>query len=175
MNPQYLVFEFERLEDPDGHLVPLVVRMKLDLALCRISLDQWRTLSHLQREMLIAADVEHQDGVHDFRTLLDRVLQEAACGPAATLSPKKQKNLAAWARPHQPPDGLPEIRGGGNLRLEWASLTCFGRYVVWSLLRKGATEKLKAAIAELSASTTPTNCGANRAHSDPQLTKNHHP
>ena len=47
----------EKLVDPNGRTIPLIVRMKLDLVGVRIHLADWRALEKSYREFLIAAPV----------------------------------------------------------------------------------------------------------------------
>ena len=52
------VFTFERTIDPQDHFIPLVVRMKLDLAGARIHLADWQALADEDRQFLVELEIE---------------------------------------------------------------------------------------------------------------------
>jgi hypothetical protein len=148
MNDHYYILEFERAADPELEMIPMIVRMKLDIACCRISLSQWQQLSPAVRAYLVDTQLVDPQNTRHFRQYLDGALREAGGAPSEDLAVEKCSELMTWLDPGRLPDSLRaqwyELAPG----IAWRSLNTFGRFVAWSLLRKGRREKLKAAAYE---------------------------
>ena len=148
MNNHYYILEFERAADPELEMIPMIMRMKLDLACCRISLSQWQLLSPAVRAYLVDTQLVDPQNTRHFRQYLDGALREAGGAPSEDLAVEKCSELMTWLDPGRLPDSLRaqwyELAPG----IAWRSLNTFGRFVAWSLLRRGRTEKLKAAADE---------------------------
>ena len=148
MSNYYYILGFERNADPEFEMIPMIVRMKLDLAGCKISLSQWQSLSPAVRGYLIDTQLVGPQDIRRFRQYLDNMLREVGGVASEDLSVEKCSELMTWLDPGRLPDGLRSQWHELAPEIAWRSLNVFGRYVAWSLLRKGRTEKLKAAVTE---------------------------
>lgn len=148
MRNYYYILEFEHNADPEFEMIPMIVRMKLDLASCKISLSQWQLLSPAVRGYLIDTQLLGPRDMRHFRPYLDGALREAGGVPSEDLPVEQCSELMTWLDPGRLPDSLRAQWDELAPDVAWRSLNAFGRYVAWSLLRKGRTEKLKAAVTE---------------------------
>jgi len=148
MNNYRYILASERVSDPDFELIPLIVRMKLDLAGCKISLSQWQLLPPDIRAHLIDTELVGPQDIRRFRQYLDGALRAAGCQPSKDLPREKRGELMTWLDPDRLPDSMMAQLDEQELNTNWRSLNTFGRYVVWSLLHKGRTDKLKTVLAE---------------------------
>ena len=71
------VLDFERTKDPDGQFIPLVVRMKLDLAGVRIHLADWQALSNKERQTLAQVPAADPTARDHFLVTLQQMLTAA--------------------------------------------------------------------------------------------------
>ena len=148
MNNYRYILASERVSDPDFELIPLIVRMKLDLAGCKISLSQWQLLPPDIRAHLIDTELVGRQDILRFRQYLDGALRAAGCQPSTDLPRAKREDHLQWLDPDRLPDSLMPPLDEQELNTTWRSLNTFGRYVVWSLLHKGRTDKLKTVLTE---------------------------
>lgn len=139
---------FEHASDPDLEFIPMAVRMKLDLVGCKISLTQWQQLSPASRSQLTGMQLVGPEYSCLFRQSLDNALKLAGCRPSEDLPLAKRDQLIAWWDPDQLPRELRARWEELELDTKWRALNAFGRYVAWSLLRKGHVRKLLAALTE---------------------------
>ena len=147
INHHYLL-AFEHESDPDLELIPMVVRMKLDLVGCKISLTQWQQLSPASRSHLTNMQLVGPAHYCQFRQYLDDALKLAGCPPSEDLPLVKRDQLIAWWDPDKLPRELRERWEELKPDTQWRALSALGRYVAWSLLRKGLEKKLLAALTE---------------------------
>lgn len=148
MSNYYYILGFERAADPEFEMIPMIVRMKLDLAGCKISLSQWQLLSPAVRGHLIDTHLVGPRDISRFRRYLDDTLREAGGVLSEDLPVEKCSELMTWLDPGRLPEHLRSQWYELAPEIAWRSLNTFGRYVAWSLLRRGRTEKLKAAFDE---------------------------
>ena len=69
------VLALERAKDPERRNIPLVVRMKLDLAGAKIRLTDWRAFSDNDRQKLIDTPFEGPAGEEHFFRVLSQALE----------------------------------------------------------------------------------------------------
>ncbi|MDP7192534.1 MAG: nitrate reductase associated protein [Arenicellales bacterium] len=68
------VLGFEWAADPEGKFIPLVVRMKFDLACVRIHLADWQALSKRERQVVAQAPVGDPTARNHFVATLQQML-----------------------------------------------------------------------------------------------------
>ena len=133
-SPTERVLGFERAADPDGELIPLLVRMKLDLAGARIHLADWQTLSECERQALIEAPVGNLAAADGYFSLLQAMLAAAGravierAGPATAAT-------AAWLGDVEP-ENVAAICARTGIEVQWQSLERFARYLLCHAARK---------------------------------------
>ena len=143
--PAYPVLGIETKADHRLAKIPLAVRMKLDLAGCKISLDHWQMLDQEQRRTLFAMSAETGADIDAFGTALVEALAGAGCPPPTSLPPRALE----WKEAGPVPPTVEEMLRTENVDLEWSALGRFGRYVICSLAHKADRERLRRAAAEL--------------------------
>lgn len=145
----YPTFSFERLLDPTGTWIPLVIRMKLDLCQCKISLDDWNALPEAQRHKLQSAPIDDLEQITEFARTIKAMLAEIGREPKP-LTPDKARWVTEWNQPVITPPKVADLCQRYQLALQWHSLDRFSRYVFWCLARKGDIQNFRIAYEELS-------------------------
>ncbi len=142
----YPVLRVESKADRTLAKIPLAVRMKLDLARCKISLSHWRAIEHEQRQMLFAMRTETGTDIERFGATLADALRAAGCPPPLQI----EVNTEAWEDAGPVPSSLEQALQAARVVLDWNGLDRFGRFVICSIARKGDPELLRDVAAELS-------------------------
>jgi hypothetical protein len=128
------VLDIERAADPGGELIPLLVRMKLDLAGARLHLADWQTLSECERQALIEAPVGNLAAADAYFSLLQAML--AAAGRAAIDRAQSATAAnAAWLGDAEP-ENVAAICARTGIKVQWQSLERFARYLLCHAARK---------------------------------------
>ena len=146
---QYSLLEQERIQDPDMGWITLAVRMKLDLAGLKLRLQDWQKLPIAQRRALHDAAVETEQQIARFSRLLVDMLRENNCDAPRPLPQSKHTDIERWKHAGVMPQEVMACADTAGIRIEWAELDRFGRYVLWTLAKKGAIERFSAAADEL--------------------------
>ncbi len=141
MRDPYPILEFERGDDPAGVLIPMSMRMKLDLAGCRISLDDWQALPPANRHELRAGVVDTELGLTEFKRKLNNALRAANRNQPLPLPDFELMEIRLWKDHCQIPTVVSQIAEQLNVQLDWPSLDMFARYAFWSLARKGRAQR----------------------------------
>ena len=150
----YPLLGFEREQDPQGELMPLAVRMKLDACGWKVSLRVWRSLDLRERRSLTAMPLETDlDQARFRRALLEslaRVGERPVELPTARLSATQ-----AWIDSGPEPDRVRALLAGAGVRIDWTLLDRFGRYVLVHLADRDAVELCRSCAEELQERTSP--------------------
>jgi hypothetical protein len=136
----------ERDDDPSW--MSLALRMKLDLAATRISLDQWTALPASSRAALEAMP-DTDAAIPAFASRLTEALATAGAGAPAALSAGKREACLLWKDPGPVPAVVAGAAGRAGIEIDWARLDRFGRFVVCHLAGRGDDARLRAAVEEL--------------------------
>ena len=146
-SPTERVLGFERAADPDGELIPLLVRMKLDLAGARLHLADWQTLSECERQALIEAPVGNLAAADAYFSLLQAML--AAAGRAAIDRAQSATAAnAAWLGDAEP-ENVAAICARTGIKVQWQSLERFARYLLCHAARKDDPALCRTIAAEI--------------------------
>lgn len=140
---------FERDADPTGALIPLAVRMKLDLCSYKIGLDDWQTLSDVQKDTLQSLPAETPAQIAAFAQTLISVLEKTGANAPRPIASRKARQLEEWANVGPIPEAVSNEIDRCELTLDWQNLDRFSRYVFWHLARKADLEHLRQAFEEL--------------------------
>jgi hypothetical protein len=133
-----LLLDFEVSSCENFTYIPLAVRYNLDRFGVRISLTQWQTLPHADRELLARFPLDDDPQIERrFDQALAEMLRTHLSGespiPAPDMSP-------AWQRTDAVPDALLKqcsLAGVAPVSVaRWATLPLFHRYVLAKLSRK---------------------------------------
>jgi len=149
---RYPVLRIERDADPAGDWIPLAVRMKLDLARCKIGLADWRKLAMPDRQILLALPAETETEVGAFRERLAELLATAGATAPTALTGVTKTKLEDWSAPGPAPASVAERLARIGRLAAWDRLDRFGRYAVCSLARKDDVDALASVVDELLAS-----------------------
>jgi|TARA_Y100000031_G_scaffold139681_1_gene166655 hypothetical protein len=133
-SPTERVLEFERAADPAGELIPLLVRMKLDLAGARIHLADWQTLSESERQKLIEVPAGDLTAAVAYFSMLQDMLAAAGRAAIARASPATSVT-APWLGDAEP-ENVAAICVRAGIEVQWQSLECFSRYLLCHAARK---------------------------------------
>ncbi len=87
MSGDNLIFDFERDFAGSLRCIPMVVRLKLDLAGVKLSLRQWSRFTLADREALVGAPRETPAQAQAYHDLLARLITERADEPLVDLPP----------------------------------------------------------------------------------------
>jgi len=137
----------ERLADPDGQTIPLIVRMKLDLVGARIHLADWRALDKTYCDLLIAAPVDAPGEIAQYLDILSGMLTTRGRGQVERIPPAKADDTC-WLAKIEPVSAV-AFRKRAGLQSEWASLTRFERYLLCHALQKNDLELCRNLAGEL--------------------------
>ena len=122
------VLAFERTKDPDGQFIPLVVRMKLDLAGVRIHLADWQALSNKERQTLVRVPVADPTARDHFVATLQQMLTAAGRSKIEQKVAATAKTLACLD--DSEPGCVTAICAHAGVVADWGNLGCFERYLL---------------------------------------------
>ncbi|HJP06425.1 MAG: hypothetical protein GY889_14085 [Proteobacteria bacterium] len=143
------VFTFERTIDPQDHFIPLVVRMKLDLAGARIHLADWQALADEDRQFLVELEIaDPAQGRHYFNAL--RELLAAANRGMIEQSDPVTEAATDWLKETEP-EPITQFKARAGIRGDWQALTRFQRYLLCHAARKDDVTLNQQIIAEVPA------------------------
>ena len=131
--------------DPNFEFIPLIVRMKLDLAGVKISLDDWQALSLEQRMGLISS--ASNNDVSMFKYVLRSMLKEIGSFTGYTESEVPTVN-AEWLESAEP-ETVEKFRKLAQLDVDWHALSYFGRFILCYAVKKDCAEFCQQAMQEL--------------------------
>ena len=131
--------------DPNLEFIPLIVRMKLDLAGVKISLDDWQALSLEQRMGLIFSASDNDVGL--FKFVLRSMLEEIGSFTDYTESEGPTVN-AEWLECAEPKT-VEIFRKRAQFEVDWHALSYFGRFVLCYAVKKDCAELCQQAMQEL--------------------------
>ena len=118
----------ERAKDPGRRNIPLVVRMKLDLAGAKIRLTDWRAFSDNDRQSLIDAPFEGPAGEGHFFQALSQALESANRGAMPRIAPAAAP-ITLWLNQEEPLE-ISQFRQAAQVYAKWTDLSCFERYLL---------------------------------------------
>ena len=122
------VLALERAKDPEKRNIPLVVRMKLDLAGAKIRLKDWRAFSDNDRQSLIDAPFEGPAGEVPFFRVLSQALESANRGVVPRIAPAASP-ITLWLNQEEPSE-ISEFKQAARVDAKWVDLSCFERYLL---------------------------------------------
>ena len=128
----------EKLADPNGRTIPLIVRMKLDLVGMRIHLADWRALEKSYCEFLIAAPVNTPGTIAEYLDALSSMLARQGRGQVERILPAKADSTDWLAKVE--PVTVAAFRKRADIHSEWSSMTRFERYLLCHAVRKNDLE-----------------------------------
>lgn len=149
-------YRFESEIYPALSLIPLHVRMKLDLTGIKISLKTWRALSLEERRALCHLPVETEEERNAFSSYLDflsqRYLGERVTPGPPTIDPP-------WEQANPVPEPVrikAEERGEAVTASEWSRWDRYQRYALFKLsISKNEPELFYEALREFRRPTDP--------------------
>lgn len=122
------VLALERAKDPGRRNIPLVVRMKLDLAGAKIRLTDWRAFSDNDRQNLIDTPFEGPAGEEDFCRVLSQALESANREVMPRIAPAAAP-ITLWLNQEEPLE-ISQFRQAAQVYAKWTDLSCFERYLL---------------------------------------------
>lgn len=128
------VLSLEKLADPDGRTIPLIVRMKLDLVGMRIHLADWRAFDKSYCKFLIAAPVNAPEAIAEYRDALSGMLAKQGQGQVERIPPAKADNTD-WLAEVEPVTVV-AFRKRAGVDSQWSTMTHFERYLLCHAVRK---------------------------------------
>ena len=131
----------ERAKDPGRRNIPLVVRMKLDLAGARIHLTDWRAFSDNDRQNLIDAPFEGPAGEEDFCRVLSQALESANREVMPRIAPAAAP-ITLWLNQAEPLE-ISEFRLDARVHANSTDLSRFERYLLCHAAQQQNPELLR--------------------------------
>jgi hypothetical protein len=133
----YPRLELEKKEDPADEFITLAVRMKLDLAGCRISLEDWKAMAKKAQWELHNFVTETSADIQEFKKMMTEALMKASRAKPEQLSQTSIAKVTKWKDTGPIPKEVScaLARTGLNL-IEWKQTNRFTRYVLWSFATK---------------------------------------
>ena len=128
------VLALERAKDPARRNIPLLVRMKLDLAGANIHLTDWRAFSENDRQILIDTPAIGPDGSEHFFGVLSQVLKTADREVIPRSGPARPDNTH-WLNEEEPPE-IAAFKQEARVQANWTDLSRFERYLLCHAARK---------------------------------------
>ena len=138
----------EKLADPNGRTIPLIVRMKLDLVGVRIHLADWRALEKSYCEFLIATPVNTPGTIAEYLDALSGMLASWGRGQVERIPPAKADSTDWLAKVE--PVTVAAFRKRADVHSEWSSMTRFERYLMCHAVRKNDLKLCRDFAGELS-------------------------
>ncbi len=144
-----LVLSWERRTDPEGVLIPMAVRMKLDLCGRKIRLHQWQALPQQERVRLAAAPCDDDAAIKAWERAL---LGAAGLGEPALLSTPEDAQELPWREPGgDAPAAVAALAVACGAAIQWSRLSRFARFVLFRLAAKDDRERFLESLEELAA------------------------
>ncbi|MGH8502438.1 MAG: nitrate reductase associated protein [Gammaproteobacteria bacterium] len=140
--------------DDDLEHISLAVRMKLDLAGCKISLRDWQAIPLQQRCELHEINADSDKAIKRFRRMLEDALRQARRPSPRRLQALGSAQVRDWKDPAELPNRIAELDDSRELTQDWARFKRFDRYVLWSLAVEGDLVNFRAALQALRATST---------------------
>jgi len=138
----------EKLADPNGRNIPLIVRMKLDLVGVRIHLADWRALDKSYCEFLITAPVNAPGPIAEYLDALSGMLARRGRGQVERIPPAKADSTDWLAKVE--PVTVAAFRKRADVHSEWSSMARFERYLMCHAVRKNDLKLCRNFAVELS-------------------------
>jgi hypothetical protein len=135
----------------DLKFMSLAVRMKLDLAGCKVSLQDWQAIPLDRRRELDEMEAESDDAIEQFRRLFEHTLKQADRPLPHRLRESEAARVKEWKDAAALPENIAELDESQQLKQDWPRLDRFGRYVLWYLATKGDIPRFRSALQELRA------------------------
>lgn len=135
------VLALERAKDPERRNIPLVVRMKLDLAGAKIRLTDWRAFSDNDRQNLIDTPFEGPAGEEHFFRVLSQALESANREVMPRIAPAAPP-ITLWLNQAEPLE-ISEFRQDARVYTKWADLSRFERYLLCHAAQQQDPERLR--------------------------------
>ena len=135
------VLALERAKDPESRNIPLVVRMKLDLAGAKIRLMDWRAFSDSDRQSLIDTPFEGPVGEAPFFRALSQALESANRGAMPRIAPAAPP-ITLWLNQEEPLE-ISEFRQSAQVYAKWTDLSRFERYLLCHAAQQQDPERLR--------------------------------
>ncbi|HCX88485.1 MAG TPA: hypothetical protein DG761_10725 [Gammaproteobacteria bacterium] len=135
------VLAFERTKDPAGQFIPLVVRMKLDLAGARIHLADWQALADDDHRFLIDTPITDPDQGEHYFLAVRELLVSANRGVIERSAPATAET-AQWLGETEPA-AIAGFRADAGVFAKWSQLSRFERYLLCHAARKSDRELLQ--------------------------------
>lgn len=153
MNP-YPPLAFENAEDENGPLIPLSVRMKLDLAGYKLGLKAWRSFSDEQRRHILIADAESSLDVDDLQAFLENAVPSATEGLLKPLDAATLNARDNWMAPGPIPDIVARRLTPMGIEIDWRQLSRYQRFVLWVLAQRDDEHRFRTALMQFGTSQT---------------------
>lgn len=144
----YPVLELEREADPQGEWISYGVRMMLDLAGIKISLDDWGQLPSTTRDELTGLQAETDDEIRFFLERIESALSQAGLA-RQPLSEAKRAASSVWRDGAQPDRATAQLLADLGVHQLWGQLDRFGRYLACTFAGKQDLERARSALSEL--------------------------
>lgn len=148
----YPRLELEKKEDPGGEFITLAVRMKLDLAGCRISLEDWKALPDNSQCELHNFITETFADIQEFKKMMTEALMNVSRTQPEQLSQASIAKVSWWKDTGPIPKEVSSAlaRAGCDL-VDWNQTNRFTRYVLWSFATKKQGQNFAQAYVDLRA------------------------
>ena len=159
------ILAFEWTADPKGLKIPLVVRMKLDLAGAKISLSDWQALPSSLRQLLARKSVESTYQARSFLLILNRLMVEHGCRIARRLSPADAR-VTKWLG-YTEPQKVRLLRLSAGVGGDWAVLSRFERFLLCHAARKNDVFLCRSIAAQMPSLTLSRGLGSDLSQEPP--------
>ena len=136
--PEATLFAFERDFSGSLRCIPMIVRLKLDLAGVKLTLRQWSQLDRATRERLVTEPCDEPEGLDHYRARLIADLETQADEPAKLFRPDPSpgwsnsdevaKSVADWCA---------RLGCAPPSAAQWARLSALQRFALIKLTRPG--------------------------------------
>lgn len=131
-------FRFESDQERSLAYIPMLVRMKLDLAGVKLTLKQWNRLPERDRRRLFEFPCEGEFGAKRYRELLSVLVRVRAGESLCVLPPQKEP---AWNNVREIPEQVARRAMDRGLPppsiAQWRALSPAQRYALLKLTRDG--------------------------------------
>jgi hypothetical protein len=133
----------------DLKFISLAVRMKLDLAGFKVSLQDWQAIPVDKRWQLHDMEAESDDAIEQFRRLCEQALTQADRPLPHRLQESELAHVKEWKDAIAVPRKIAALDESQRLKKDWPCFDRFGRYVLWYLATKGDIPRFRSALQEL--------------------------
>ena len=139
---------FENAADENGPLIPLSVRMKLDLVGYKLGLSAWRDFSDDQRHHLLNARAESDRDVDDIKAFLESAVPAATDGGLKPLNTETLRARNDWMAIGPVPDRVARRLAQTGIELDWQQLSRYEKFVLWVLADRDDDRRFRAALTQ---------------------------